>query len=159
MGTPNPYSLENRIEVWKKAIETQIHFNDLLMKMRMTVVSIVLAVFGTAVVSLRDLTLSITFWGLNIHISILIIGLGLIFLIGQYFIDRYYYMQLLIGAVQYTERLDKEEKIFGLTTAISDRISLNKAENLVDLYYLLPLVIGIISIIFLLNYFSLGEFH
>lgn len=52
---PEDALLKHKLTVWKTAIETQMHFNDLLIRMRTTVISIILAVFGAAAIALKDM--------------------------------------------------------------------------------------------------------
>ena len=50
MGDNDNSAAETKLilEEWKTVIQTQMHFNDMIMKMRTTAVSIVLAVFGAS---------------------------------------------------------------------------------------------------------------
>jgi hypothetical protein len=48
-------------EIWRAAIDVQIHFNELLVKMRTTVISVVLAVFGAVAIALRESKLMVLF--------------------------------------------------------------------------------------------------
>jgi len=140
--------LSHDLEVWKVALETQMHFNDLIVKIRTAVISISLGVFGAAAISLRDSTLRIDFLGSH-HISFVVLLIGLFFLIGQGIIDYFYYFKLLLGAVKFTESIDKKyknNKLFGLTSSISNEINYSATKFLLVLYYIIPIALFILAL-------------
>lgn len=118
------------LEEWKTVIQTQMHFNDMLMKMRTTGVSIVLAVFGAAAYSLQYERLFLTFNDYSVHASVFIIAFGLGMLAGVFCLDYFYYYKMLLGAVNrgyeidkfYKDKLVDGCKMFGMTTMIRDAI-------------------------------------
>jgi len=118
------------LEEWKTVIKTQMHFNDMIMRMRTTGVSVVLAVFGAAAYSLRYDQLYLTIWGHSLHASVLVIAFGLGMLIGIFGLDYFYYYKMLLGAVKrgyqideaFKDRVVDGYKIFGMTTMIRDEI-------------------------------------
>jgi len=140
-------------EVWKVALDTQMHFNDLLIRMRTTVISIILAVFGASALALRELNAPfIEVFKLKIHLSSIVLFIGIIFLIGQFLIDRFYYFKLLLGSVTFTDKIDKKfennDKImFGLTKEINKSISDVKATVQLTLFYAVPILLAIFVII------------
>lgn len=144
------------LEEWKTVIQTQMHFNDMIMKMRTTGISIVLAVFGAAAYSLQYDKLYLTICGYSFHASVLIITFGLGMLIGVFGLDYFYYYKMLIGAVKrgyeidetYKNRRVDDSKIFGMTTMIRDEIGKpGKSKLFVWLFYGLVFVLGIIFIV------------
>ncbi len=141
-----------KVEVWKTAIQTQIHFNDLLIRMRTTVISVVLAVFGAAIFAFREIHTTVLLPVVNwqIHFSVVIIFLGMAFLAAQWYIDANYYMRLLSGAVSFTENMDKSVKGLGLTTEILKKVPHGKGKEIVNRYYFFPMVMGFVAIIVLL---------
>lgn len=145
-----PYDkLKHDLELYKMALDSQMHFNELLIKMRTTVISIILAVFGAATISLKDLTLYAQILGRKVHISIVILVIGLIFLACQWLIDFFYYYKLLLGSVKFTEKIDKNyEKFgfFGLTTSIIKSVSPTSAGVILCIYYSIPLILGALTI-------------
>jgi hypothetical protein len=90
---------EIAVEVWKKVVQTQEHFNEICMKVRTlyaTVLAVILSVYGAflkqgaSALDLRYMTFS----------PILPISLSIILVTGLfYFVDRYWYHRLLLGAV------------------------------------------------------------
>lgn len=143
--------LAHDMEIWKVAIDTQMHFNDLLIKMRTTVISIILAVFGAAAIALNEKpTWFIQCFCWKIHVSAIVLILGLIFLLVQFIIDRCYYFEMLLGAVKFArqidERYENSNMKFGLTNKICRQISEPAAILVLWAYYGIPFVLGIISI-------------
>ncbi|MFC1755757.1 hypothetical protein ACFL96_20600 [Thermoproteota archaeon] len=133
--------LDHIISVWKVAINTQMHFNDLLIKMRTTVISIILAVFGASVIALKDINFKFEIFDCKVHASVVILGIGCVFLFTQFILDFFYYFKLLLGAVDFTEKMDRdysEYKLFGLTSMISKRISHHCAGVVLFLCYAIP---------------------
>jgi hypothetical protein len=144
------------LEEWKIVIQTQMHFNDMIMKMRTTGVSIVLAVFGAAAYSLQYDKLMLTICGHSFHASVLVILFGLGMLIGVFGLDYFYYYKMLLGAVKRGDEIDEayknrrvdNTKIFGMTTMIHEAIGKRgKSRYFIWLFYGLVFALGIIFII------------
>lgn len=145
---------EHLIEIWKEAVETQMHFNDLLIKMRTTVISIILAVFGGAAIALRDMDWYADIFGQQFRLSSLVILLGLLFLFVQFLIDILYYFQLLLGSVSYTKCLGEKYNIpelSGLTNSIIKSVPPWRAALILILYYAVPIILGILAICVIQN--------
>ncbi len=143
--------LKHDLELYKMALDSQMHFNELLIKMRTTVISIILAVFGAATISLKDLNLYAQLLGRKVHISIVILTIGIIFLACQWLIDFFYYYKLLLGSVKFTEKIDNDEAykklgFFGLTTSIIKSVSRTSAGVILCVYYFIPLLLGALTI-------------
>jgi hypothetical protein len=140
------------LEEWKTVIQTQMHFNDMIVRMRTTGVSIVLAVFGAAAYSLQYGRLLLTICGYSFHASVLVILFGLGMLVGVFGLDYFYYYKMLLGTVRrgyeideaYKNRRVDDCKIFGMTTMIRDEIGKpGKSKCFVWLFYGLIFVLGI----------------
>ena len=98
-------------EEYKLAIETQMHFNELLLKLRSFGITAVIAIFGYAVQSTKPQ---------------IIIACGIALLIVLACVDLGYFFQLLLGAVERSTTI--EEKIsVNLTGAINKRVCKAKA--------------------------------
>jgi len=133
-----------------------MHFNDMIMKMRTTAVSIVLAVFGAAAYSLQYDELYLTIYGYGFHASVLLMALGLGMLVGVFFLDYCYYFKMLLGAVKRGDEIDEaykdrqvdNTKIFGVTTMIRNEIGKEgKSKYFIWLFYGLIFVLGILFIV------------
>ena len=144
------------LEEWKTVIQTQMHFNDMLMKMRTTAVSVVLAVFGAAAYSLQYDKLYLTISSYSFHASVLIMVFGLGMLAGVFSLDYFYYYKMLLGAVKRGYEIDEAYKnkrvdnckIFGMTTMIRDAIGKpGKSKYVIWLFYGLVFALGIAFIV------------
>lgn len=146
------------LQEWKIVVKTQIHFNEMIMRARTTGVSVVMAVYGAAALAYGQYPNRFySAFGTEFHVSTAIIVFGLLLLISIFFVDYCYYYRLLIGAVERGEEIEKAyrdriidgAKLFGLTTAISNRVSRNRARNCLFFFYGTPLFVGIVSLIYL----------
>ena len=144
------------LEEWKTVIQTQMHFNDMIMKMRTTVVTIVLAFFGAAAISLQYENLYLMIHDFSFHAAVLIITFGLGMLVGVFLLDYFYYYKMLLGAVErgyqidqaYKDRLVDGVKMFGLSTEIRDAIGRpHLSKVFVWIFYGLVFALGIIFIV------------
>jgi drug/metabolite transporter (DMT)-like permease len=146
------------IEEWKTVIETQIHFNEMIIRARTTGVSVVMAVYGAAALSIGQYPGKfINIFGSQFHVSAAIILFGISLLAGIFCMDYLYYYRLLLGAVERGEQIDKAYQgytigatvLFGMTTLISKKISRRRATACLIIFYGIPLVVGILSLIYL----------
>lgn len=110
------------LELWKKTVEVQQHFNDLELRIRnfaLIVVGALLALGGYAV---RE-TVTLSVLGFNLSAAGLIIWSSLIPLAAFYFMDRWWYHRLLKGAVAAAIPLEKELEEMGYPAALGREIS------------------------------------
>jgi hypothetical protein len=146
------------IEEWKTVIETQIHFNEMISRARTTGVSVVMAVYGAAALSIGQYPGKfINVFGAQFHVSAAIILFGISLLVGIFCMDYIYYYRLLLGAVERGEEIDKAyegftvgtTRLFGMTTMISKKVSKRRATACLIIFYGIPLIVGILSLIYL----------
>lgn len=140
---------EKELEIWKIAINTQMHFNDLIMKIRAIVTSLITAIFGAAAFSLKEARVFVYIIGKEIHISAFIILIGIVFLLAYLVLDFCYYFRLLLGAVNCSAEIEKRNKNFNLTTNITKRVSVPRAYASLAIFYSIIILIGIGTIIFI----------
>jgi len=142
----NNQAIEDRkliLEEWKVVIQTQMHFNEMIMTMRTTGITIVLAFFGAASITLQYNTLYLSLFGYSFHASVLIIISGLILLAAVFVLDYFYYYKMLRGAVNrgyeidnaYEGRLIDGMRLYGLSTEIHKAVSLEKKRRYVQKLY------------------------
>lgn len=148
-STLSPAELRNMIAEWNIVIRTQMHFNEMIMKVRTTTVSVVLAVFGAAAYSLQFEKLLLNVLGVTLHASVPVILVGLATLIGMFVVDYFYYFRMLLGAVNRGYEFDREfvnlkgHRYFGLSTNIQDAIGKPKiSKYFVIIFYGLPITAG-----------------
>jgi len=144
------------LEEWKVVIETQMHFNDMIMRMRTTMLSVVIAIFSAAGLAFGQYPNRFLQVGnFRIHVSGAIVLFGVAVLASIFVVDYFYYYRMLLGSVQRGYQIDeafKERKIgsthlFGMTTAIRDSVGKpGKSRWFVIAFYLVPFLLGIVSL-------------
>ena len=130
--------MEHLKDEWKTTIDTQMHFNDLIIKFR----SVVLSVFLTGLGVVFGLSKKM---GSNDNLYF-ILTIAFVFWICCFLLDYFYYQKLLLGAVKHAEKFDENEffqkkGLFGLTKSISFEISGLLSKSLIWIFYILPLVV------------------
>ncbi|SCX04099.1 phosphoglycolate phosphatase [Agrobacterium sp. DSM 25558] len=117
-------SANHMIDIWKKVVDVQQHFNQLEMQIRNYALTVTGAIMAAAGITFRD-GLSVSFIGTEISLSIGIAAVALTIWAGFWFMDRHWYHRLLKGAVDHATTI--EEK-FGKSIpeiALGSRISAN----------------------------------
>jgi hypothetical protein len=109
------------VEVWKTIVEVQQHFNDISMRIRSMFVTILLALFAS-IGFLLEKQLSLQIWIFNIKFSTLIPVFGIVGTYLFYFIDRYWYHRLLVGAVKHALEIERKYKQEMPELSLSDAI-------------------------------------
>ena len=156
----NKLKLTNEIvRVWEKSIETQIHFNDLIMRNRTVIISFVTAIFGAAAYSLKDSGLFINICSNQCHISTLIILFGMFFLIAYAYLDICYYLPLLVGSVKFTEDMDNTYDGLGLTSKISAEVKHGRAQEVLFKHYFILLIGALIVFVSLLIFVKPNTYY
>lgn len=156
-----PKNLDLIMEEWKTVIQTQMHFNDMLMKMRTAAISVVVAIYAVAGALVGQFPNSfLVICGKQVHISILIIGFGITLWIGIFLIDYKYYYKMLLGAVERGYEFDeafsnvkvyKDLSMFGLSSKIRDKIGKPGASKwYVIAYYGIVLCLAVVYLIIVL---------
>ena len=103
--------LNGNLEVWKKVIDVQQHFNTIEMQIRNFAVTILAGIIAAAGLALRD-PKTIIIFNKPISSASAILVAGVIVLFSFYFMDRFWYHRLLQGAVIRGEKLETElEKV------------------------------------------------
>ncbi|VVB51500.1 Uncharacterised protein [uncultured archaeon] len=141
------------LDEWKTVIETQMHFNEMIMTMRTTGVSVVLAVFSAAAYSFQY-NLMMNFIGLKtVHVAFFIVLFGIGMMIGIFILDYFYYYKMLLGAVERGYQIDKSYenkiidgvKMFGMSTLISKKIGKrDMAKYFVWIFYWIIIILGVL---------------
>ncbi len=125
-------------EEWKTTIETQMHFNDLIIRFRSVVLSVFLTGLGVVYGFSEKLST-------DKNLSFVLI-LAFVFWICCFLLDYFYYQKLLIGAVKHAKKFDenkffRKKGLFGLTKRISFEVSDFISKLLIWTFYILPLII------------------
>lgn len=128
---------EKTFKIWKESIDVQMHFNELIMRNRITVSSIIVVAIGAAL-SLLKLGVKIDISDTkSFMIGDLVAILAFFALVSYGLLDIFYYFRLLLGSVEFTEKMELEYEKLGLTSSITKSIKHNCAEKILALHYLL----------------------
>ena len=131
--TANPdtrHEHEHYIAIWSKAIDTQMHFNDLSVKSRQLGLTFVVAALGVAIVLLtrgEDFALKIPLCGyvFQLHVSVLLFLAAVMALQAVKILDLNVYHKMLRGAVAFGEDFEERfmKQIFDLDKGMTQAIS------------------------------------
>lgn len=109
------------IEIWKKTIDVQQHFNDIELRIRNFALTLLVAILGAAGFALKEGVYIIAFQ-YRVPLAVFLLLAGLIAWLGFYFMDRHWYHRLLYGAVNHGREIEQRARIIlpelGLTDAI-----------------------------------------
>ncbi len=112
------------IEIWKTIVGVQQHFNDIAMKIRGLFITIAVAV-AAAQGFLLEKRLSVSIGPVTVLFATFLPLIGIVATYLFYFIDRYWYHKLLLGAVlqggMIEEKYAQELPELGLGKKISDQ--------------------------------------
>ena len=90
--------LTHIVEIWKKTVEVQQHFNDIELRIRNFAITILGVILGATGFAIRaDETLPIL--GVDLPLSVFLLIVAAIVWFAFWFMDRHWYHRLLIGAV------------------------------------------------------------
>lgn len=123
---PSEADKDRYIEIWKKAVETQMHFNEMSGKSRQLGLTFVAASLGVAVVMLaRGEDFAIAFGTWKVHVGVLLILAALLALQGVRSLDLNVYHRMLRGAVTFGEDFERVylKSIFDLEKGMTQAIS------------------------------------
>lgn len=113
-------------EIWKTAVETQKHFNEMSGKSRQLGLTFVAAALGVAVVMLaRGDDFELTWFQWKIHVGVLLILAAVFALWAVRRLDLDVYHRMLRGAVTFGEDFEERymKKIFDLEKGMTQAIS------------------------------------
>lgn len=99
--------LKCNIEIWKKVIDVQQHFNTIEMRIRNFAVTIMAGIIAAAGLALRE-PKDIIVFNSTISSASAVLFAGIVILLSFYFMDRFWYHRLLQGAVSRGEALETE---------------------------------------------------
>jgi hypothetical protein len=166
--------LNTNLEIWKKTIDVQQHFNTIELQIRSLAITVLTAILGAAALlssqnivnpladklkdNIKELLASL---GILLSPSELLVLAGLLAWVAFYFMDRWWYHKFLHGAVTHAMYIEKEfDKkygkgiLLGLSSEIGNAspININNIEihsnNKIDLFYGAIAAILILIIIF-----------
>lgn len=95
------------IDIWKTIVEVQQHFNDISMRIRGMFVTILLALFAS-IGFLLGKPLMLKIWIFNFQFATILPLFGIFGTCLFYFMDRYWYHRLLVGAVKHAITIEEK---------------------------------------------------
>lgn len=113
---------EAQIEVWKKIVDVQQHFNDLELRIRNFALIVTGAFLGLGGYAIKDGGF-VNIGGHNISSAALIVGASLLPLVAFYLMDRLWYHRLLDGAVHAGISAESELNTLGVVVGLGAKIS------------------------------------
>jgi len=145
------------VQRWRGLIDTQMHFNDMLMRTRTVSLSIVMAVFGAAAVALAQFPDRLTtIPGSTVHVSAVVMAFGLLLLVSIFVLDYFYYYRLLLAVVRLTEEVEAASRDplapieLWLTSRLSECVSARRASLVIFAFYGIPFGSGLLFMLYLM---------
>lgn len=121
---------ERYVEIWSKAIETQMHFNEMCVKFRQLGLTFVAAALGVGLVLLSKhedffVDINLCGWLVKIHVSPLIVLGSAAAMYAVRILDIGVYHKMLRGAVSFGEDFERNymKEIFDLEKGMTQAIS------------------------------------
>jgi uncharacterized protein with PQ loop repeat len=138
-------TVDNVLKEWEVVINTQMHFNDLIIKYRTAILTVFITLGGALLTIKKTLTIGISESDF-FHLCILLAA----FWFFAFLIDILYYHQLLIGAVRYALKFDNDETckklgLFGMTKTIMKNVTVGWSRFFVSLFYIGPIAAFILA--------------
>jgi phosphoglycolate phosphatase-like HAD superfamily hydrolase len=101
--------LDLMVDIWKKIVDVQQHFNDIEMKIRSAAITVIAALMGAAGYAEKD-HVSLALFAWHVPLSVFIIFTALVVWAAFWFMDRHWYHRLLYGAVKQGQLLEDKLK-------------------------------------------------
>lgn len=111
-----------QVEIWKKIVDVQQHFNDIELRIRNFALIVTGAFIGLGGYAIRDDRM-VTLLGLHISVAGLVVFCSLLPLFAFYLMDRFWYHRLLEGAVAAATPVEKRLRDMGLAIELGTKIS------------------------------------
>lgn len=118
-----------QIEIWKKIIDIQQHFNDLELRIRNFALIVTGAFLGLGGYAIKDGG-TIKLLSINISVSGLVVISAIFPLLAFYFMDRLWYHRLLDGSVQAGKEAEAALNELGYKVTLGSHVSANSPVKL-----------------------------
>ncbi len=97
---PDSPETKNAITVWEKTVDVQTHFNDLCLRLRNLAISILGVMIGASAISFKYGG-TFEFGSASLPTASVFILISIVVWFAFYLMDRFWYHELLRGAVQH----------------------------------------------------------
>ena len=116
------------VAIWEKAIDTQMHFNEMSVKARQFGLTFVAAALGLGVVLLsrgQEFAVSVPYLGFDLHATVVLVLAGAFALYAVSLLDLNVYHRMLRGSVTFGEDFEENymKQIFDLEKGMTQAIS------------------------------------
>lgn len=147
--------LKIKISIWEKVVDVQMHFNDLCLRIRNFSISILGVLLGSAAIAYRFAGYIIIL-SHKIPTATIFIGISIVVWISFYLMDRFWYHELLKGAVHHAHEIEKSLKGVApeieLAQSIRDQshksLKMSAAKKL-NIFYIGILIVQVIAFVVL----------
>lgn len=113
--------IKDKIEIWKKAVEVQQHFNTIEMTLRNIFATIVVAILAGIGFTAKD-GVFVSIGVVSVPGPVLICLAAIVLTFIFYFVDRFWYHRLLLGSVLEALELEKDLRNDGAILSLTKRI-------------------------------------
>jgi hypothetical protein len=110
-----------QIEIWKKIVDVQQHFNDLELRVRNFALILTGAFLGLGGYAIKDGG-TVYFFGIEVSLAGLVVLAAILPLAAFYFMDRFWYHRLLDGSVAAGIEAEKAIKDLGYKVDLGSKI-------------------------------------
>lgn len=112
---------DRELEIWKKVIDVQMHFNDLELRVRNYAILSLGAIITVSGYTLKDGN-HVPISGFNVPFASITLFCGAIIWLCFWFMDRHWYHRLLLGSVQHGIKIEKKYKECAPSICLSETI-------------------------------------
>ena len=112
---------KNQIEIWKKTVDVQQHFNDIEMKIRNLAMTFIVALVGAVGFSIKE-KITLGSGGDATSFPAVLLFAGVLIWMFFWFMDRHWYHRLLYGSVRQGMLIEKKLKKSGYEASLTDSI-------------------------------------
>jgi hypothetical protein len=112
---------DGQIEIWKKVVDVQQHFNDLELRIRNFALAVTGAFLGLGGYAIKDGGFT-KLLGLDVSVAGVVVFAAIFPLAAFYFMDRLWYHRLLEGSVAAGIKAESSLKAFGYTCELGTEI-------------------------------------
>jgi hypothetical protein len=125
---------------WKTVIETQMHFNDLIMRLRSIAITALTTLVGIALAVIKVAKLTD-------GAAVVVYCVPWLLWLVVFVLDYFYYHRLLMGSVIASFKFDECQELrnlglFGMSSSITRSVTPPSSRWMIGIYYLLPTVIA-----------------
>jgi FMN phosphatase YigB (HAD superfamily) len=109
-----------QVEIWKKSIDVQQHFNDIELRIRNFAITLAVGVVGALSITLKE-HLILELFGSSISAGALVLLVGIFGVGAFWFMDRLWYHRLLVGAVKHAASIETHLIMIGVIPRLSSQ--------------------------------------